>query len=578
MPHSTVARILFLIILALAAILRLANLHQGDPLNDEVAYAFRAVALIDSYAAEETPLEKLDPNRPSWLSFSFHDHPPLVFWVQHAAITLFGETLWAARLPSALLGIISVWLIFLIGRRIATRPAPAPAKRAERSGLIAAALLAATIHHVYISRTAQQEAYVIFFLLLGIWFALKSREQPRYLIALGVTAGLGFLAKYTTLVLFPIAAVLLTPVLREHLRRREFWIGAAAAVLVASPVLIYNFQLWRTLGHFDLQFAYLFGNAPESWQQSPGKDIGSLGHRIAVFLPRLGQTNSWLFLSFAVAAIAGFAAGLTRAPRDTFRRFGVIAASLVAVTLLLLAIGPSIRFLALLTPFLALAIGIFLDRALTRLPQRFAAAGIAAVVFFAAFEAAYSWNNEIAAVPVGSRPWFISPLQYETPRLGYTELEAWFAHEFANTYPVITFETTFAFTQELQERSIRRMRQAGASSRAALIVTYGDFTPHAELWTFERRRMHQGWPILSLADYQAAIAEQGPEFFAAAGFTELHIVISATMVIPDALKMLIATPGTEETAIQNPAGKTAFRIFTIPLTQAFRPIASPVQW
>ena len=567
MPRGNAPRIILITILLLAAVLRLWNLHLGDPLNDEIAYAFRAVGPVDSYSAEETPLEKLDPNHPAWLSLSFHDHPPLVFWIQHAFMAVFGEKFWAVRLPSALLGIFSIWLLFLIGRRVAS----------ERAGLIAAAFAAATVHHVYISRTAQQEAYVIFFLLFGIWLALKSLERPRYLIALGITAGLGFLAKYTVVALAPIVAAIIASAKPTTWRRREFWIGIVMAFVIISPIIIYNIQLYRTLGYFDLQFAYLTGNVPDAWRDMPGKNIGSLTDRIGVFLPRLGQTNSWLFLALSAAAILGFTVALARAPKNAIRRFSIPAVSLATVALLLLFIGPSIRFLALLTAFLALAIGIFLDRMLTQLPRRFVAAGIAILIACVAFETVFSWNNEIALLPRGSAPWLISPLQYETPRLGYTELEAWFEEEFGRAYPVITFENTFRFVQDLQTQSITRAKKSGAKPRAALIMMYGDFTPHAELWTFERRRLYHGWPILTLADYQAATAEQGQEFFKAAGFTDLYIVVSASMVIPNDLKTLIATPGTERTDIRNPAGKTAFSIFTIPLDQAFRQFASPVQ-
>ncbi|MBI2406457.1 MAG: glycosyltransferase family 39 protein, partial [Candidatus Harrisonbacteria bacterium] len=152
-------------IFIVAAALRLYNLSSGDPVNDEVFYAFRGLGMMDFDEAEHqtTPLEWHDPGTGSsaaaayppsldvqcaasrntlgkildlltrrcawdgarigtgqvpqgppngrwWMLFSFHDHPPLVFAVQHVFMRVFGENIFAFRLPSALLGLASVYL------------------------------------------------------------------------------------------------------------------------------------------------------------------------------------------------------------------------------------------------------------------------------------------------------------------------------------------------------------------------------------------------------------------------------------------------------------------------------------
>jgi len=187
-------RFLFAILLV-AALLRFYGLSRGDPVNDEVFTAFRAIGMLDFDAAPEqtTPLEWFDPVRPSWIRLSFHDHPPLSFLVQHFFIRIFGEHTFAFRLPSALLGVFAVYLAYLIGRRLWT----------ERAGLIAAALYGITVNGVYISRVGMQEAYVIFFLLLAAHFFLKSLEKDAYLVWTGVAIGLGLITKYTAAVAIP---------------------------------------------------------------------------------------------------------------------------------------------------------------------------------------------------------------------------------------------------------------------------------------------------------------------------------------------------------------------------------------
>ncbi|MDO8620097.1 MAG: glycosyltransferase family 39 protein, partial [bacterium] len=111
MPSSTTKKILIAILLV-SALLRVGWISRGDTVNDEVFYGFRAVGLLDFDEAgkQTTPLEWFDPAPPAWTGLSFHDHPPRVFWVEHLFIKVFGENNFAIRLPSALLGIASVYL------------------------------------------------------------------------------------------------------------------------------------------------------------------------------------------------------------------------------------------------------------------------------------------------------------------------------------------------------------------------------------------------------------------------------------------------------------------------------------
>src|SRR3990167_9145720 len=119
-------KILFTILI-IASVLRFWGLDNGDALSDEVLYAFRAIGMLDfDEAAEQTtPLEWWDTKAsggkyeiPWWTRLSFHDHPPLVFLIQHFFMRIFGEHAWALRLPSALFGIASVLLLYLIGKEL----------------------------------------------------------------------------------------------------------------------------------------------------------------------------------------------------------------------------------------------------------------------------------------------------------------------------------------------------------------------------------------------------------------------------------------------------------------------------
>lgn len=552
-------RVWLIAILILAAALRLVGLERGDPMNDEVTYAFRAVGLADSFndpSIQMTTWEELDPDIPGWTRLSFHDHPPLVIWIQHLAMRLLGETMWAARLPSAILGVGSAALLFAITRRIAS----------PQAGLIASALFAVTLNAVYASRSALQEPYVVFFVLAAILFFLKALDRPRWFVASGAAIGLGLLAKYTAAVFFPIAGTYLLLFRRNLFRNGSLWLGALLALAVASPIIIYNALLFRTTGHFDLQLSYLAGRLPEAWQYTAGKDIGSPAERAQIFLPRLWFSHSWLFLTLAAASAAGFFGSLIRAPARTSRRHAITVLALVFGALLVLATGPSFRFLALLTPFLAIAAGCFLAQAGERLRSFFPTAApfviITVIVIIAAFEAAYAVNNQIAYYPAGPRPWFASPLRYENFNWGHNELDRYLAGELAGKIPALTFEPRYQFVRDLQERRIARSRERGSEPYPALFVIYANLDLAPELWILHRRLMHDGWPIMTLDEYREAFGSD-PASAGRAGFRHQYVILQSSIVPTPEFRTL--TSGADPIPVVNPRGEKAFWVY--PVTQ-----------
>src|SRR5262245_21414142 len=98
--------------LAVAAFFLFFRLGSHDPLTDEEEGAFRSIGYLDFLDApyQTTPYEWFD-RPPWWVGLSFHDHPPLVFLVQHFLLRLSGDSLIALRLPFALLGLASLVLL-----------------------------------------------------------------------------------------------------------------------------------------------------------------------------------------------------------------------------------------------------------------------------------------------------------------------------------------------------------------------------------------------------------------------------------------------------------------------------------
>jgi 4-amino-4-deoxy-L-arabinose transferase-like glycosyltransferase len=93
------------------------------------------------------------------------DKPPLAFWIQAAFAWMLGFSGWTIHLPQALAGVGSVAILY----RLVRKPFGAPA------GLIAALLLAITPVMVAIDRSNNTDSWLVFFLLLAAWAALRGR-------------------------------------------------------------------------------------------------------------------------------------------------------------------------------------------------------------------------------------------------------------------------------------------------------------------------------------------------------------------------------------------------------------------
>ncbi|MDO8585181.1 MAG: glycosyltransferase family 39 protein [bacterium] len=551
-----------ILILVAAAFLRLYNLGSGDPVNDEVFSAFRGIAMMDFDEAEfqTTPLEWFDAKDPAngrwWMNLSFHDHPPLVFAVQHVFMRVFGENNFAFRLPSALLGIASVYLLYAVGVLLF----------APNVGVIAAALMAVTLNHVYVSRVGLQESYVIFFILLTSYFFIRALKNGRDFMWAGVAFGLGLLAKYTVAVIAPILVTYAALFRRDVFRNKFFWLGGLAALAIFSPVILYNIGLYQATGHFDFQLSYIVGQDPEVWSVAPGKNIGTLGDRIANFIPRLIATNSWLFLAlFGIAVVVFFTRAalsyanvLKNISIRTSEWFLIIA--LFWTTLLILKIGPSYRFLTMLTPWMALVVAVMFVAVYARAQgASFGAAMFVVCSIILAWETAYAVNNELANYPHGSTPLFASKVRYENYNWGYNELGDYFANEFAGKAPAITFDVRYRFLERLRDEALAKANAEGALLYPAFVVAEGNFDHGAKLWVLDRLNIYHAWPIISGDTYRQYLKDHGVDYFARVGFKNYYFIMPTNSVLPADLRPL--TEGTEEVNIKNKRGDVAFKVY-----------------
>lgn len=160
--------ILALIITILGFLLRLWYLGSVPPsLNwDEAALGYNAYSIL------KTGRDEYGKFLPLILK-SFGDYKP-AFYVYLVTLSelFFGLNEFAIRLPSALLGSLGIFLIFLVVKELFSG-----LKEREIVALLSSFILATSPWHYHFSHVAFEANILMTFLLLGIWLFLKADKE-----------------------------------------------------------------------------------------------------------------------------------------------------------------------------------------------------------------------------------------------------------------------------------------------------------------------------------------------------------------------------------------------------------------
>ncbi len=257
--------LLLTLIIILAAFLIFFRLDRADIQHDDATYVFRAIGYLDyldTTESQTTPLNWFD-SVPWWSKLSFHDHPPLVFLIQHLFFKVFSVSDFSARLPSALAGLGAIILLYFLSRKLYN----------ENVALLASFILAISSYHNWISRVAYLEPIALFFILLTFYLFILAFDNPKRFIWFGVSLGLTLLTKYTTFFIIPVIFFYVLFKDKKIFARLYFIFGIIIAFLIFSPVIFYNLKLYQTRGHFDLQFTGLFNQSMADWPILAGVGI-----------------------------------------------------------------------------------------------------------------------------------------------------------------------------------------------------------------------------------------------------------------------------------------------------------------
>jgi 4-amino-4-deoxy-L-arabinose transferase-like glycosyltransferase len=152
-------------ILLIASVLRLYQLDRvpASPYWEETALGY------DAYSIAKTGKDHHGNSYPIIAFPSFGDYKPSgYFYAIVPFIKIFGLNIWSVRLPSAIAGIVSVALVFLIAKELF----------GEKVALVAASMFAIQPWALQFSRAGWEVNLALTMILAGTFFLLRSRQKP----------------------------------------------------------------------------------------------------------------------------------------------------------------------------------------------------------------------------------------------------------------------------------------------------------------------------------------------------------------------------------------------------------------
>ncbi|MGW9027075.1 glycosyltransferase family 39 protein [Streptomyces sp. NPDC055722] len=273
----------------------------------------------------------------SWKAFFFGsldagnaitvDKPPAALWPMALSVRIFGLNSWAILVPEAVMGVLTVAVVYAAVRR---RFSPA-------AGLIAGAVLALTPVAALMFRFNNPDALLALLMALTVYFVVRGLEDGRtkWLVWAGAAVGFAFLTKtLQAFLILPALAVVYGVCAPVRLRKRLVQLGlATVAMVVSGGWWVAVVELWpassrpyiggsQNNSFLELTFGYNgFGRINGDETGSVGGMGGAGGGQWGttgwnrMFNSEIGSQISWLLPGALILLVAGLV--LTRKAQRT---------------------------------------------------------------------------------------------------------------------------------------------------------------------------------------------------------------------------------------------------------------------
>ncbi len=241
------------------------------------------------------------------------DKTPAALWVMSLSARIFGFNMWSVLAPQALMGVASVWLLYLTVRRTF----------GPLAGLVAGAALALTPVAALMFRFNNPDALLTMLLVAAAYATVRAigRASTRWILLAGALVGFAFLAKMLQafLVIPALAGVYLLAAPTTLPWRLLQVAGAGLAVVVSGGWYLALVALWpaasrpyiggsQTNSLLDLIIGY------NGFGRITGQEVGRVGGGgpsfsadagiLRLFLGELGSQVAWLLPAALLALVA----------------------------------------------------------------------------------------------------------------------------------------------------------------------------------------------------------------------------------------------------------------------------------
>ncbi len=169
-------------------------------------------------------------------------NPPLFYWVEHIML-MSGNNEIILRIIPALLGVLTIPLVYLIGKEFIDR----------NVGIIAAAAFTVSPFLIYYSQEARAYSMMLFFVAAAMVFylkALKTNDITNWVL-FGAFSALAFWAHFYAFTiiaaLFLYAVIIKIPHIKTGIHDLKMLVfGAVVFVVLCSPLILVTVQLFAT--------------------------------------------------------------------------------------------------------------------------------------------------------------------------------------------------------------------------------------------------------------------------------------------------------------------------------------------
>lgn len=461
------------------------GIFYGDIYSDNAINSFRAIGWFDRLlGGQSAPIDWFG-KIPGWALLSFHDAPPLVFFIQHIFFVFFDPFLLAARLPFIFAGLASVFLIYYFVKKIYN----------QKIAIFTALIFSINSYAVWAALAGYLEGVQQVFIILSFFFLflfLQNDYKAKYLYLWSGFLALSLISKYTSLFLLipPIVFVALEyKKILKKVKYKKIILATAIFIAIISPVLIYNLNVYKNRGHLDAALSSMVGMRADDFSTLAGRKADfNLWGNFHSTISTIFNNNSYPFALITMFSFVWLIVKIARRKNTKFDLY--LAVNITSFVLLFSFFGAGARFVSIITPLASVALGLALYDWFKLANENYlrkilAPAYISLAVAMLIFEMFYAFNTNVLKKPLGSKDKFYS--SHKLKNFGFNQLENYIRENIITQLP-----------RRQSPRSLSDLNFSNEDFIGRNVIIFDDrINWFAQYWYFQKYLNYYRLPVIS---------------------------------------------------------------------------------